>query len=183
MRCSVGFRVSYSKDYIRICTLRQVDVLQFIVLFIQICLSISVLPEVLSNYFVQCVEMSIKLFCGNKSGHTSFVAYPYFLWNCNLDDKVPCHACCYCMQTSQEEEDLARFATQTRSNALDPAQLDPERARRIVANRQVRYFDSTLQSIPKHDAYRNMMQACDAVRTAHDRPCEHQDKAHVLCSP
>lgn len=28
------------------------------------------------------------------------------------------------------------FATQTRANALDPAQLDPKRARRIIANRQ-----------------------------------------------
>ncbi len=35
------------------------------------------------------------------------------------------------------QDDISRFATQTRANALDPAQLDPERAKRIVANRQV----------------------------------------------
>lgn len=28
------------------------------------------------------------------------------------------------------------FATQTRGNALDPARLEPKRARRIIANRQ-----------------------------------------------
>lgn len=31
------------------------------------------------------------------------------------------------------------FTTQTRSNALDPAQLDPKRAKRIIANRQSAY--------------------------------------------
>eukprot|EP00798_Chlamydomonas_sp_ICE-L_P015454 gene15454-21540_t len=34
------------------------------------------------------------------------------------------------------EKPLPNFATQTRANAFDPSQLDPKRAKRIIANRQ-----------------------------------------------
>lgn len=45
------------------------------------------------------------------------------------------------VQLPQELAEPPRnFATQTRANALDPSQLDPKRAKRIVANRQVVCF-------------------------------------------
>ena len=40
------------------------------------------------------------------------------------------------MDLPVSDKPLAEFAGQTRANALDPSQLDPKRAKRIIANRQ-----------------------------------------------
>lgn len=40
------------------------------------------------------------------------------------------------MESLGVEKPLPNFATQTRANAFDPSQLDPKRAKRIIANRQ-----------------------------------------------
>jgi hypothetical protein len=51
---------------------------------------------------------------------------------------LPTHTHTLCRLLNLTQQEASKFSKQTRSNALDPAQLNPEKAKRIVANRQVR---------------------------------------------
>ncbi|GAX76568.1 hypothetical protein CEUSTIGMA_g4014.t1 [Chlamydomonas eustigma] len=56
-------------------------------------------------------------------------------WSISVEDHASSHRTGFSKKLASEKPADA-FATQTRANALDPQQLDPKRARRIIANRQ-----------------------------------------------
>lgn len=82
-----------------------------------------------------------------------------------------------CSPHGVEGDNAINFAKQTRSNALDPAQLDPKRAKRIIANRQsahksrmkklqyIHELEGSTEQVSKQ--IDDLQQEADRLRTRH----------------